>query len=131
MTSDFKNLSLTDKPGLEFVETGRKLSATSFCDRFYLENEDYTVRLFYVGDYAADLAAGKLDLGSFSAAVEPKKSALILKVSRDSVYIQDPILESISPKFARKCAEDLIRAGQSAEALEKALQSYMYPDSPA
>ena len=131
MTSDSVNRPPADKPGIEFVETGRKMSAASFCDRIYLENEDYTGRISYTGDYAGDLSAGKLDLHSFTTSVKPKKSALLLKVRLDTVVIQDPELESISPKFARGLAERLIKAGESAAALEKAIRSYMYPDGPA
>ena len=45
MTSVTKAPS-ADKPGLEFVETGRKLSAASLVNRFDPENEDYMVRIY-------------------------------------------------------------------------------------
>ena len=94
---------------------------------FLLACPAYEARLYYYGDYAADREADRLDPAAFSASVKAKGKALILKAAKDSVYVQDPELESVAPAYAESLAARLIEAGNAAAALSEAIRSYMYP----
>lgn len=94
-----------------------------------IENAEYTATLFYAGadpsgdagEYAADLAAGRLDRRRLTISCKPKdrrRETSLGIVQGRVVLALPPIMPNPAIEEARRLAADLTAAIASAEALE-------------
>ena len=110
-----------------------------------IENPEYTATLFYagagadmdphsdVGEYAADLAAGRLDRRHLTLSCKPKDQTreTNLDIIQGRVVLKPmPITPSLTSDEARHLADDLTAAIGSAEALEDFLTARFGPCLP-
>ena len=107
-----------------------------------IENAEYTAKLFYAGasadpsddagEYAVDLAAGRLDRKNLSLACKPK--GLVRDASLGIIQghvVLSPLLmmPNLTIDEARRLAGDLMAAADNATALEEFIESWFGPAS--
>lgn len=98
------------------------------------ENPDFSVTVFYadlgMNGYAADLAAGALDRDYVQVTARPKdplrEASITSQLGHARVSLTDAA-RTMGPEEARRHADDVRRAADSAEALEKFLDGLFPP----
>lgn len=96
-----------------------------FIDSMTVQNKYYTVTLFYMGDYAADKAAGKLSKMNASMVCESRHTDILLHYMVGYLYIKFLGLPCIEPDKVDRTIERLRIAKRSAENLQKILDEYL------
>ena len=94
--------------------------------KFAFENNYYTAKLFYYGDYAAHKAKQDIRPNLTTVTITPKADNLLLVVNRNSVMIQDPELQFIDPDYVDDLTSRLRIAAESAKELRRFLQEHIY-----
>lgn len=105
-----------------------------------IENAEYTVTLFYAGasadpsddagEYAVDLAAGRLDRKNLSLVCKPKgrvRDASLGIIQGHVVLSQLLMMPNLTIDEARRLAGDLMAAADNATALEEFIESLFDP----
>lgn len=98
----------------------------AFIYRIAFENNYYTAKLFYYGDYAAHKAEQDIRPNLTTVTITPKADNLLLVVNRNSVMIQDPELQFIDPDYVDDLTGRLRIAAESAKELRQFLQEHIY-----
>lgn len=93
-------------------------------DSMTVQNKYYTVTVFYMGDYAADKAAGRLSKANVSVTCKARHTDILLHYMVGYLYIE--FLDTcIEPDKVGRTIERLRIAKQSAENLQKILDEYL------
>ena len=98
----------------------------AFIYRIAFENNYYTAKLFYYGDYAAHKAEQDIRPNLTTVTITPKADNLLLVVNRNSVMIKDPELQFIDPDYVVDLTGRLRIAAESAKELRRFLQEHIY-----
>lgn len=106
-----------------FREVSQKTDG-DFVSIFTVENEYYTAKIFYMGNYDKDRKNNIVDLNNISIKIKPKNSNLTLSANKLDIYICDEELKQIEPKFVKNLSERLLIAAESANYLKDFIKTY-------
>lgn len=94
----------------EFVEIKRRLGSQYPFDRFQLENDDYELNIYYMGEYEKDKANHSLDPQKFAfdCRVKPKSKCLDIVINKtEGIYIRTGFIDFLEGDEVEAVIESL------------------------